>query len=69
MRVPVHHKTVTLQIHTDTAFVELVPYMQEELDIDESTPVFQLSELIELCTSRLCHLEVWTNLFTHETRL
>ena len=52
----------------NTAFAELLSYIQAVLDSDEDTPVFQLSELTKLYTSRVHQLEENESSSIHATR-
>jgi len=50
-------KSTTLDTASNTAFADLLSYMQEVLDSNKATPEFQLAELTKLYTSRLNQLE------------
>ena len=52
----------------NTAFAELLSYMEEVLTDEETTPVFQLSELTKLYTSRLLCLGENLQSRVHSTR-
>ena len=53
----------------NTAYAEMLSYMQEILEDDDTAPVFQLSELTKLCTNRLNELDKDEASTVHAARL
>ena len=62
-------KSRKADVARNTAFAEMLSYMQEILEDDNTAPVFQLSELTKLYTSRLNELDKDETSAVHATRL
>ena len=50
-------------------FAELVLYIEETRQVEETAPVFILADLVQLCQSRMEQLGVHLNTRVHSTRL